>query len=292
MLYSWMNEGTSFYVNFHAEEVLRKQQEKKSDQAELEQVMKLTEAPILELKQETLQGEEVFLDFDRIKELTKKAVECLDEFLPGLMKENRVHILNLSGTAKRQVEDILVRWDLPFEAPDDAKMKQVDEIIKSNLFILMENGQKGRCFDIYRLLRDGENCMYYFFYLLAKKMQAEELVKEELKGRLCLIPGNEQALVMTECLGGLLGIDVFADFQKKEVWKDKSTCIIVRDVIHMSSELDVPAAQAAGRGVQVRGAVCLVDILTGLKPVHRRVSLHTINLEDGLFSRMKDIRDK
>lgn len=61
----------------------------------------------------------------------------------------------------------------------------------------------------------------------------------------------------------------------------------MRDVLHMSCELDRLCTAISLDGGQVKGVACLVDIYTGVGSRKNRVSLHTINLEQGISYRIR-----
>ncbi|MGN1147363.1 MAG: hypothetical protein ACI4TB_03010, partial [Lachnospiraceae bacterium] len=312
-----MSEGNACYLSFHAEEVLRTMVEEKSvAEKESLSARQVTERPFCELLREELRGELLFLDFDHVEAMTDEATVLFEKCISSFWGRNRICLFHMTAFVKEQVRTILEKlgilcallpgsdgsfWgevpggdtiseELPEGSTDgrepgsgkglteEAVLNRVNEIKEGNLFILMEDGIKGKYFDIVRILKDGELCMYYFFYCLAMKLVYAGMVsgRSAENNNICFVPDNEQSVVIAKELAGLLGADAITEFPSAGLLQEKKQYIVVRDVIHMSCELDGLTAAATGCGAQIKGAVSLLDIQTGIGSIKNRVSLYTI----------------
>ncbi|MDE6063123.1 MAG: hypothetical protein K2G20_00835, partial [Lachnospiraceae bacterium] len=171
--------------------------------------------------------------------------------------------------------------------------KAIHDIHMDNLMILMEESPKGKTFQIDRLLQDGEKCLYYFFYRLAMRLVEKGMVDSCGKNRdkLCFVPDNPPAIPIAKALAVFLGTKVQCDEAQDGRFRPDMEYIIVRDVFHMSCELDRLSAAISLSGGQVKGVACLVDIYTGVGDRKNRVSLHTIDLERGISYRIRQKRE-
>lgn len=319
MLYSWMNEGNFCYVNLHAEEVLRKHgsivgirtdggQEETENLSE--NMQKETCDVFAEMLKEAPQKHHMLVDFDGFGELTEETAgrfgSCMEELLRA---ENRICLLSMTAQAAGRAKEELTKrgiscdffahkdepacfWGCVGEGSGacgkEAEMPaKADDIIKSNLFILMGEGPKGKRFDLPRIIGDGELCAYYFFYCLAQRLIKAGLVSadETANRNICFVPDNAEAVIMAEALAGLLGTGAILQYPATEALAGNQDYIIVRDVLHMGCEPDGLSAAIVGVGAEVKGVACLVDIHTGIGKVKNKVSLHTINLERGILHR-------
>lgn len=288
------------------------------------QARQVTERPFCELLREELREELIFLDFERIEAMTAEATTCFEKCISAFWEKNHICLFHMTDFVKEQVRTVLEKlgilctllpgndggfWgELPGGdiisgelakgsavsdggAPESSKalteeavLERVHEIKESNLLILMEDGPKGKCFDIARIQKDGELCMHYFFYCLAMELVQAGMVSERVSDNhdICFVPDNVQSVAIAKGLAGLLGADAITVFPSAGLLQEKRQYIVVRDVIHMSCELDGITAAATGCGAQIKGAVSLMDIQTRIGNIKNRVSLYTINLEKGI----------
>lgn len=319
MLYSWMNEGDFCYVNLHAEEVIREHgsiagirtdggQEETENLSE--NMQKENCDVFAEMLKEAPQKNQLLVDFDGFGELTEEIAgqfgNCMEELQ---REENRICLLSMTAQVAGYVKAELTKrgitcdflaykdepayfWGYVAESSGaygkEAEMTaKADAILKSNLYILMGEGPKGKRFDLLRIIGDGELCPYYFFYCLSRKLIKAGLVSadEAANRNICFVPDNAESVVMAEALANLLGADAVLQHPMTEALAKHKDYIITRDVLHMGCELDGLSAAIVGVGAEVKGVACLVDIHTGIGKAKNKVSLHTINLERGILNR-------
>lgn len=317
MLYSLMNSNADYYINLHGEQVIM--QAERSVREETDRILQKETAPagiMRKLAATDLRNERLFIDFEGIMRRQDDGEEDIQRTLELLhSRQNTVYLMNIvketgiclekglekKGIAMQGEQAEGGEWFfevLPLSGAGDMHQaavceKAIHDIHMDNLLILMEESPRGKTFHIDRLLRDGETCLYYFFYRLAMRLVEEGLAKPfgENGDRLCFVPDNPPAVPIAKALAVFLGAEVICGEAQNGRFRRDMDYIIVRDVLHMSCELDRLYTAISLDGGQVKGAACLVDIYTGVGERKNRTSLHTINLEHGIGYRLRQKRE-
>ena len=313
-MYSLMNVGKNYFCHLHAEQVLAEVMDEGNDQQKkglLEETISLSIMKCI--LQESLSCVRIFLDTTGVLYLEPTVLDTLLDTTRVLLKsENEVYFLGCSEEIKEvlkkryQTSGYEVREQFSMgkflyleigmslyshiELTGEQCFKILYEIHADNLRILVADGSKGKSLDLKRLLEDGEDCVYYYFYRLAQRMVEEKLVHTEpsRNQEIFLAAGNDAGYYLARELSRILGTNVCTE--KNIVVKpgDNNKYIIVRDVIHMFCELNRLTTLIEGKGGFVSGASCLIDINTGVGSRKNRVSFYTIDLEKGISYRLRN----
>lgn len=317
MLYSLMNSNADYYVNLHGEQIIT--QAEKSVWKGTDCIWPEEPAPagIMQRIADTdIQNERLFIDFEGIIQGQGDGEKDIQETLELLhSRQNTVYLMNIveetgiylekglgkKGIAMQREQAEGGEWFCEVSAVSGARdtcqallcEKAIRDIHMDNLLILMEESPKGKTFQIDKLLQDGETCLYYFFYRLAMRLVEEGMAKPfgENRSRLCFVPDNSPATSIAKALAVFLGAEMKCIEEENGRFRADLEYIIVRDVFHMSCELDKLSTAISLSGGQVKGVACLVDIYTGVGDRKNRVSLHTINLEQGISYRLRQKRE-
>lgn len=317
MLYSLLNSNADYYVNLHGEQVIthaKKSVRKGTDCIWQEEPV---EAGIMQRIADTdIRNERLFIDFGGVFQQQSDGEKDIQETLELLhRRQNTVYLMNIVEETGIRLEKGLEKKGITMqrEQAEGGKWfcevspssnvrdirqaalceKAIHDIHMDNLMILMEESPKGKTFQIDRLLQDGENCLYYFFYRLAMRLVEKGMVEPfgKNRGKLCFVPDNLPAIPIAKALAVFLGAEVQCEEAQNGRFRPDMEYIIVRDVFHMSCELDRLSTAITLSGGQVKGVACLVDIYTGVGDRKNRVSLHTIDLERGISYRIRQKRE-
>ena len=313
MLYSLMNSNADYYVNLHGEQAIRYAEGgiwEGTDPAWQEG--QVTAGGMQRIADTDIRNERLFIDFEGILRHQNDGEQDMQKTLELLhSRQNTVYLMNLveetgivlekglgqKGIAVQREQAEGGGWfcEVPgLQGKRDVHQavlceKAIHDIHMDNLLILMEESPRGKTFQIDRLLRDGETCLYYFFYRLAMKLLEEGMASPfgENRDKLCFVPDNPPAVPIAKALAVFLGAQVKCKEETNGRFRADWDYIIVRDVLHMSCELDRLRTAISLGGGQVKGVACLVDIYTGVGSRKNRVSLHTIDLERGISYRIR-----
>lgn len=317
MLYSLMNSNADYYVSLHGEQTIRLAKENACQETNSVWQDEPVSAGIMQrLGATDIRNERLFIDFEGIRRHYNDETLDLQEALELLhSRQNTVYLMNIMGETGAFLEEGLGKKGIPMLCEQEegggwfckvsalqeeleARQavlceKAIYDIHQDNLLILMEESPRGKTFDIDRLLRDGETCLYYFFYRLAMRLVEEGLAKPlgENGNRLCFVPDNPPAVPIAKALAAFLGAEVCCEEAQTDRFRADRDYVIVRDVFHMSCELDRLNAAISFWGGQVKGVACLVDIYTGVGNRKNRVSLHTIDLERGIGYKIRQQKE-
>ncbi|MDE6128198.1 MAG: hypothetical protein K2G16_03290 [Lachnospiraceae bacterium] len=317
MLYSLMNSNADYYVNLHGEQVIGQAEKSVWKGTDCIWQREPVSAGLMQRIAATdIQNERLFIDFEGILQRQIGGEEDIQKMLEHLhSRENTVYLMNIveetgiylekglekKGIAMQREQAEGGEWFCEVFPPNGERdirqaamcEKAIHDIHMDNLLILMADSPKGKTFPIDRLLRDGETCLYYFFYRLAMRLVEKGMAKPfgENRDWLCFVPDNPPAIPIAKALAVFLGAEVKCDEEQKSRFRADREYIIVRDVFHMSCELDRLSTAISLSGGQVKGVACLVDIYTGVGDRKNRVSLHTIDLEQGISYRIKQKRE-
>lgn len=317
MLYSLMNSNADYYVNLHGEQVITHAEKSVRKGTDCIWWEEPAAAGIMQRIADTdIRNERLFIDFEGIFQRQNDEVKDIQETLELLhSRQNTVYLMNIVEETGIHLEKGLEKKGIAVQREQAAGgewfcevssfnytrnthqaalcEKAIHDIHMDNLLILMEESPRGKTFQIDRLLKDGETCLYYFFYRLAMRLVEEGMAKPsgENKDKLCFVPDNLPAIPIAKALAVFLGARVQCDGAEKQKFRPDMDYIIVRDVFHMSCELDRLNTAISLNGGQVKGIACLVDIYTGVGDRKNRVSLHTIDLEKGISYRIKQKRE-
>lgn len=313
MLYSLMNSNADYYVNLHGEQAIMYAESGIGEGTDRTwQEGQVTAGVMQRIADTDIRNERLFIDFAGILRHQNDGEQDMQKTLELLCsRQNTVYLMNIveetgiflekglrqKGIAVQREQEEGGGWfcEVPgLHGKRDIHQaalckKAIHDIHMDNLLILMEESPRGKTFQIDRLLRDGETCLYYFFYKLAMRLLEEGMAgpPEENRGKLCFVPDNPPAVPIAKALAVFLGAQVKCDEGSNGRFRADWDYIIVRDVLHMSCELDRLCTAISLDGGQVKGVACLVDIYTGVGSRKNRVSLHTINLEQGISYRIR-----
>ena len=317
MLYSLLNSNTDYYVNLHGEQVITHAEKSVWKGTDCIWQEEPVSAGIMQRIAATdIQNERLFIDFGGVLQQQSDGDKEIQETLELLhRRKNTVYLMNIVEEAGIRLEKGLEKKGIvmqreqaegggwfcevsPSNSARDIRQaalceKAIHDIHMDNLLILMEESPKGKTFQIDRLLQDGENCLYYFFYRLAMRLIEKGMVEPFGKNRdkLCFVPDNPPAVPIAKALAVFLGTEVQCEEAQNGGFRPDMEYIIVRDVFHMSCELDRLSTAISMSGGLVKGVACLVDIYTGVGNRKNRVSLHTIDLERGISYRIRQKRE-
>lgn len=317
MLYSLMNSNADYYVNLHGEQVITHAEKNVWKGTDCIWREEPVAAGLMQrIADADIRNERLFIDFEGIFQRQSDGEKDIQETLELLhSRQNTVYLMNIveetgihlekglekKGIAMRREQAAGGEWFCEVSSFNHTRNthqaalceKAIHDIHMDNLLILMEESPRGKTFQIDRLLKDGETCLYYFFYRLAMRLVEEGMAKPsgENKDKLCFVPDNLPAIPIAKALAVFLGAKAQCDGAEKQKFRPDRDYIIVRDVFHMSYELDRLSTAISLSGGQVKGVACLVDIYTGVGDRKNRVSLHTIDLEKGISYRIKQKRE-
>lgn len=317
MLYSLMNSNADYYVNLHGEQVITHAEKSVRKGTDCIWWEEPAAAGIMQRIADTdIRNERLFIDFEGIFQRQNDEVKDIQETLELLhSRQNTVYLMNIVEETGIHLEKGLEKKGIAVQREQAAGgewfcevsslnhtgnthqvalcEKAIHDIHMDNLLILMEESPRGKTFEIDRLLKDGETCLYYFFYRLAMRLVEEGMAKPsgENKGKLCFVPDNLPAIPIAKALAVFLDAEVECNGVEKHRFCPDMEYIIVRDVFHMTCELDRLNTAISLSGGQVKGVACLVDIYTGVGDRKNRVSLHTIDLEKGISYRIRQKRE-
>ena len=309
MVYSLMSLRSNCYISLHGEQVIWD-----SKQADLTGrsrkrhtgTDRLAKAVAEEVAKATIKDMCLLLDFSHICSGDEETLRTLGHAVQKWKKDNEIYLFHVEEALKKGLEQALLCCEVSYHTmtEDDGRFciavvrgerlsptqceECRQEIQREDLLILMHESPRGKYFDIERLLADNEHCLYYFFYCLAMELEQAGVCPLEGPDRewYRIIPENEAGIYIAENLGKYMGLGVEKKLEKETV-QECMNYITVRDVIHMSAELDRIVAITTRKGASLKAGACLVDIYTGVGSRNYRVSLHTIDTQNGLLSRLR-----
>ena len=313
MLYSLMNSNADYYVNLQGEQAIMYAESGMWEGTDcIWQEGQATAGVMQRIADTDIRNERLFIDFEGILRHQNDGEQDMQKTLELLCsRQNTVYLMNIveetgiflekglgqKGIAVQREQAKGGGWFCEVPGLQGKRNvhqaalceKAIHDIHMDNLLILMEESPRGKTFQIDRLLKDGETCLYYFFYKLAMRLLEEGLANPfgENRDKLCFVPDNPPAVPIAKALAVFLGAQVKCDERSNGRFRADWDYIIVRDVLHMSCELDRLCTAISLDGGQVKGVACLVDIYTGVGSRKNRVSLHTINLEQGISYRIR-----
>ena len=310
MVYSLMNLKNSSYVSLHGEQVIRdssREEKTEGGRKRYTGADRLTKDVVREVAEVTIKDMCLLLDFSHIRKADEETLRVLGHALQMWKQDNDIYLFHVDEMLKSELEHALLSGEISYHTETEANGESCiaiyrggerlssaqceerrQEIQKEDLLILMHESSKGKYFDIERLLADNEHCLYYFFYLLAMELEKTGICPLEGSDRewYRITPENEAGVYIAENVGKYMGLGVVKRLEKETV-QECMNYIAVRDVIHMSAELDRIIAITTRKGASLKAGACLVDIYTGVGSRNYRVSLHTVDTQNGLISRLR-----
>lgn len=304
MRYSFISEGENHYVCLHAETAMRLRMMGDAYAAKCLQNHVLFWDTTEEIIQEEFSGGNLFLDFAKLEEAENGVAKLLvDAMLHWFSCGCDVYFLRIEPSfyqhMKRELErlrkygcliimpdadeKIAIRFAKtpPEERCDIWIRNTLRRIDQENIMILREETPAGKKIPVVRLLAQEEHCLIYFFYRMAMRMIESQMCHcgyEENKG-IYLMPVNEDAIPIAMELAAFLNMEIVEP--QEESVKPGGRYIIVRDVIRLTCQQNSLNAMIRSAGGEPAGAVCLLDIYTGMGAKEKRVSFYTINTDRG-----------
>lgn len=310
MVYSLMSLKNSSYISLHGEQVIRDSRQEETKERNRKRYTgtdRLTSDVAREVAEVMIKDMCLLLDFSHIRQADEDTLCVLGHALQMWKQDNDIYLFHVDEMLKSELEHTLSSCGISYHtltetdgeycivagrggerlSPAQCEERR-QEIQKEDLLILMHDSSKGKYFDIERLLADNEHCLYYFFYCLAMKLEQEGICPLTGSDRdwYMITPENEAGAYIAENVGRYMGLGVVKRLEKETV-QECMNYIAVRDVIHMSAELDRIIAITTRKGASLKAGACLVDIYTGVGSRNYRVSLHTVDTQNGLISRLR-----
>lgn len=303
MRYSFISEGESHYICMHAETAmyLRLKGEGFAEQCLQNRILfrETTEETV----DQEFSEEKLFLDLSYLQVMEEGVAELLinamqkwiscncevyliktePELYEGLKPE--LECLRSAGhltVTKDAYNKIIIRFTgtPPEERNENWIKNTVHHIHKENIMLLREETPSGKKIPVVRLLAQEENCLIYFFYRMAVRMVESGMCHAtyEENRNYFLLPLCGDAVPVAMELAAFLHMEV-ADEEKN--LQAEAKYIIVRDVIRMTCQQNAITRRARAAGAEIVGAVCLLDIYTGIGAKEKRVSFYTIDMDKG-----------